>query len=175
LDRGDFLPGDDRGHLSAGGGAHRFAAGAGPAVSLRWWRDKSATGAPGLQTSDLAPSSTKVGNHASLSAYDMLNTLVASGPDFRRGVANTLPSANTDVAPTVLWILGLRDEAAKMDGRVLGEALSGEAPPLKSYELKRLIARRDTRAGVWEQYLQVSEVNGVRYLDEGNGSLEAAH
>jgi arylsulfatase A-like enzyme len=144
-------------------------------VSLRWWRDKSATGAPGLQVSDLAPSSTKVGNHASLSAYDLLNTLVASGPDFRRGVADTLPSANTDVAPTVLWILGLRDEAAKMDGRVLGEALSGEAPPLKSYELKRLTARRKIDAGTWEQYLQVSEVNGVRYLDEGNGSLQATH
>lgn len=140
-------------------------------VSLRWSPDKSPNGTPGLHTSDLAPSSTKVGNHASLSAYDMLNTLVAAGPDFRRGVSDTLPSANTDLAPTILWLLGLRDEAAKMDGRVLGEALAGEAPPLKSYELKRLNARREVAGGVWEQYLQVSEVNGVRYLDEGNGAL----
>ncbi|MDB6166902.1 MAG: hypothetical protein JWQ83_2042, partial [Lacunisphaera sp.] len=95
---------------------------------------------------------------------------VAAGPDFRRGVTNTLPSANTDLAPTVLWLLGLPDEAKKMDGRVLGEALTIEAPPLKSYELKRLTAHSETGAGTWSQYLQVSEVNGVRYLDEGNGA-----
>ena len=140
-------------------------------VSLRWTRGKSATGVPGLQVSDLAPTSNKVGNHASLSPYDMHNTLIASGPDFRRGVMDTLPSGNTDLAPTILWILGLKEEAAKMDGRVLSEALAIEAPPLKSYETRRLTARRPTSGGAWEQYLQVSEVNGVRYLDEGNGEF----
>jgi hypothetical protein len=140
-------------------------------VSLRWTRGKSANGTPGLQTSDLAPTARKAGNHASLSPFDMHNTLVAAGPDLRRGVQDTLPSGNTDIAPTVLWILGLRDEAARMDGRVLGEALSGEAPPLRSYEVRRLEASRRTQGGDWRQYLQVSEVNGVRYLDEGNGSF----
>ena len=140
-------------------------------VSLRWTAGKSANGTPGLQVSDLSASSPKVGNHASLSPYDLHNTLVAAGPDFRRGVTDTLPSANTDLAPTVLWLLGLKDEAAKMDGRVLGEALAGDAPPLKSYEMKRLTARRDFDGGAWTQYLQVSEVNGVRYLDEGNGTF----
>jgi hypothetical protein len=57
----------------------------------------------------MAPTAKKVGNHASLSPYDMHNTLVAAGPDLRRGVLDTLPSGNTDLAPTVLWILGLRD------------------------------------------------------------------
>ena len=142
-------------------------------VSLRWTRGRSQNGTPGLQTSDMAPTAKKVGNHASLSPYDMHNTLVAAGPDLRRGVLDTLPSGNTDLAPTVFWILGLRDEAAKMDGRVLGEALSGEAPPLRSYEVKRLEARHETLGGAWEQYLQVSEVNGVRYLDEGNGAFAA--
>ena len=141
-------------------------------VSLRWMPGKSANGTPGLHTSDMAPNVNKLGNHASLSPYDMHNTLVAAGPDFRQGVTNTLPSANTDVAPTVLWLLGLKDEARKMDGRVLSEALKVAAPPLKSYELKRLTARRETEAGTWSQYLQVSEVNGVRYLDEGNGANE---
>jgi hypothetical protein len=31
---------------------------------------------------------------------------------------DTLPSANQGVFPTVLCLLGLREEAAKMDGRV---------------------------------------------------------
>jgi arylsulfatase A-like enzyme len=142
------------------------------AVSLRWMHGLSATQAPGLQTADMAPTSNKVGGHASLSRYDMHNTLVAAGPDFRRGVMNTLPSGNTDIAPTALWLLGLRDEAAKMDGRVLGEALNApDVPPLNTFDLKRLIAKRAFDAGVWEQYLQVAEVNGVRYLDEGNGDF----
>jgi arylsulfatase A-like enzyme len=140
-------------------------------VSLRWTADKSATGVPGLQVSDLKPASAKLGNHASLSRYDMHNTLVAAGPDFRPGVVDPLPSGNTDLAPTILWLLGFKAEAARMDGRVLAEALAVDGPPLKSFEIRRLTAQRDTGAGMWRQYLQVSEVNGVRYLDEGNGAL----
>jgi hypothetical protein len=140
-------------------------------VSLRWTADKIATGVPGLQVSDLKPASAKLGNHASLSRYDMHNTLVAAGPDFRPGVVDPLPSGNTDLAPTILWLLGFKAEAARMDGRVLAEALAVDGPPLKSFEIRRLTAQRDTGAGMWRQYLQVSEVNGVRYLDEGNGAL----
>jgi hypothetical protein len=116
----------------------------------------------------------KVGNHGSLSPYDMHNTLVAGGPDFRTGVRDPLPSANCDLAPTILWILGFRDEVAKMDGRVLGEALTGDAPPLRSFDLQHLTARRDLGGGrAWVQYLNVSEVNGVQYFDEGNGAQVA--
>ena len=93
-------------------------------VSLHWTSGRSATGAPGLQTTDGTPALKNAGNHASLSPFDMHNTLVAAGPDFHRGVVDTLPSGNTDLAPTILWILGLRGEIARMDGRVLAEALS---------------------------------------------------
>lgn len=140
-------------------------------VSLRWTRDKSPNGTPGLITADMAPGAKKVGQHVSLCPYDMHNTLVGAGPDLRKGVVDTLPSGNTDLAPTILWILGLRDAAASMDGRVLGEALATDGPPIKGYNLQRLEAHRDTAGGRWSQYLQVSEVNGVRYLDEGNGSF----
>ena len=143
-------------------------------VSLRWTRGKSAAGTPGLLASDLSAVSKKIGNHASLSAYDMHNTLVAEGPDFRRGVSDPLPSSNMDVAPTILWLLGLKEEALKMDGRVLGEALTVEAPALQSLNLVRLDARRAVGGGGWSQYLQVSEVNGERYLDEGNGAFSPA-
>lgn len=142
-------------------------------VSLHWTAGRSATGAPGLQTSDAAAASKTVGNHASLSPFDMHNTLVAAGPDLRRGVVDTLPTGNVDVAPTVLWILGFKQDAARMDGRVLGEALAADAQPLNGYEIRRLTASRAAAGGVWSQYLQVSEVNGVRYLDEGNGAFEA--
>jgi len=42
---------------------------------------------------------------------------------------------------------------------------------LKSYEPRRLDATRELANGVWHQYLDVSEVNGIRYYDEGNGRL----
>jgi arylsulfatase A-like enzyme len=112
------------------------------------------------------------GNHASLSATDMHNTLVAAGPDFRAGVRDPLPSANTDLTPTILWILGFPEAAAQRDGRVLGEALVGPAPPLRSFEIKRVTAQRNLGNGqIWEQYLNISELNGVQYFDEGNGAL----
>ena len=103
----------------------------------------------------------------------MHNTLIAAGPDFRVGVTNPLASANTDIAPTILWLLGLRDEAARMDGRVLSEALTAtDAPPLRGVNLQRLQAQRPfAGAGTWSQYLQIVEINGVRYLDEGNGAF----
>ena len=142
-------------------------------VSLRWSLGRNSFGVPGMMMSDLSDRGVGEGNHGSLSAADMHNTLVAVGPDFRAGLRDTLPSANTDLAPTILWLLGFKAEAAKMDGRVLGEALTVDAPPLKTSEPKRLTARRETVAGTWEQYLQVSEVNGVRYLDEGNGAWTA--
>jgi arylsulfatase A-like enzyme len=141
-------------------------------VSLHWTAGRSATGAPGLLTVDATASSKNVGQHVSLSPFDMHNTLVAAGPDLRRGVVDTLPSGNVDIAPTVLWLLGLKGEAARMDGRVLGEALASDAPALKGYEIRRLTASRASAGGAWRQYLQVSEVNGVRYLDEGNGAFE---
>ena len=139
-------------------------------VSLRWETGPSATGAPGLQVSD-TPDPTKRGNHASLSPYDMHNTLVAAGPDIRVGAVDDLPTGNTDIAPTILWILGLRGPVAAMDGRVLSEALTIDAPALHGSGTRRLVVQARIPAGVWEQTLQVSEVNGVRYLDQGSGAL----
>ena len=141
------------------------------AVALHWSDSRSATGASGQLTADDSGRGIGQGTHGSLSAYDLHNTLIAAGPDFKRGVRDPLPSANFDVTPTVLHLLGFREEAAKRDGRVLSEALTIAAPPLQKLEFKRLQAQCDTPVGKWTQYLQVSEVNGVRYLDEGNGTL----
>jgi arylsulfatase A-like enzyme len=104
----------------------------------------------------------------------MHNTLVAAGPDFRRGFMDQTPSGNTDLAPTALWILGLHEAATRMDGRVLSEALTVPGPAETAPETRRLEAKRSWSGGSWSQYLQVSEVNGVRYLDEGSGHAAGA-
>jgi len=156
--------------------AHLEAPGAPDAVvALRWTGGTSATGIPGLICSDSWERGPGQGNHASLSASDMHNTLVAAGPDFRAGVRDPLATANTDLEPTILWILGFPDVATHADGRILGEALAGGAPPVRSSEHRHLTARRDLGGGqAWMQYLDVTTVGGVEYFDEGNGTQAAA-
>ena len=63
------------------------------------------------------------GMHGSFSPIDVHNTLVASGPDFKVGYVDPLPTGNIDVAPTIAAILGLT--LPKADGRVLSEAMTG--------------------------------------------------
>ena len=62
------------------------------------------------------------GMHGSFSPVDVRATLVAWGPDFRRGFVDSLPTGNVDVAPTVARILGLALPGA--DGRPIEEALA---------------------------------------------------
>jgi arylsulfatase A-like enzyme len=88
----------------------------------------------------------------------------------KRSYIDPLPTGNIDLAPTVLWLLGVPANTP-MDGRVLSEALTIEAPPVgppatHRLELTNAIGQLDRR-----QYLQISEVNHTIYLDEGNGSL----
>jgi arylsulfatase A-like enzyme len=108
------------------------------------------------------------GSHASLSRFDMNNTLVAHGPNFKRGVISDLPSGNVDVAPTILHLLGVTPPAT-MDGRVLHEALAHSTVRPPQVETEKLEAARDLGLFRWQQYLQFSTVGTTRYFDEGNG------
>ena len=134
-------------------------------VSFRWNDAVNTNGVPGMIVSDISEYGPGQGAHVSLSRFDMHNTLIAAGPDFRSGIGDVLPSGNVDVAPTVLWILGIKQA---MDGRVLSEALTIKGPALTGYEPRRI----EMTNAAWHQYLDYSEVNGVRYVDEGNGRRE---
>ncbi|HTI69540.1 MAG TPA: alkaline phosphatase family protein, partial [Candidatus Limnocylindria bacterium] len=72
-------------------------------VSMRWTPDLNENGAPGLIMSD--DGRRGLGTHASLSRFDLHNTLIASGPDFKPAFVSETPSGNIDIAPTVLSIL----------------------------------------------------------------------
>jgi arylsulfatase A-like enzyme len=111
----------------------------------------------------------RYGTHGTLSPFDMRNTLVAAGPDFRRGYVNQLPTGNVDVAPTVLWILGIKPPKS-MDGRVLTEALTIDGPKVGTPKTTRIEAANRQDKLVWRQYLQRTELGGVNYLDEANGA-----
>ena len=151
----------DQVHIDAPAAADVF-------VSLRWTADKNDAGTPGMIFSDVSEYGPGQGMHGTLSHFDMHNMLIAAGPDFRAGVVDHLPTGNVDVAPTVLWILGVRPPRP-MDGRILTEALTIPAPKIKSYEPGHLEATKELETGIWHQYLNFTEVNGVIYYDEGNG------
>lgn len=137
-------------------------------ISMRWLDERDEHGTPGLVYAD--GGTRGKGTHGSLSRYDMGNTLVARGPDFRQGLVSETPSGGVDLAPTVLWILGVTPPQP-MDGRVLTEALKGETPP-PPVETKILEASRDLGWFHWHQYLKYSRVGDTPYFDEGNGGVE---
>jgi len=142
-------------------------------VSLRWSDGKNSNGAPGMIASDASAYGPGQGTHVTLSPFDLHATLIAAGPHFRSGVVDTLATGNVDIAPTVLWILGLHPPQS-MDGRVLSEALTIKGPKLRSFEPRHLEAKANLDGSTWMQYLNVTEINGVRYLDEGNGKQTRA-
>ena len=135
-------------------------------VSLRWTTDKNENGAPGMMQS--MDGTKGKGAHASLSRYDMNNSLVASGPDFKKGFISELPSGNIDVGPTTLWLLGVK-QPQPMDGRVLHEALISSGQSVAKPVTKTIEAKRDIGYLRWRQTLKFTEVGHAIYFDEGNG------
>jgi arylsulfatase A-like enzyme len=94
----------------------------------------------------------------------MHNTLIAAGPDFRKGWQDDTPSGNVDLAPTVLWILGI-PQPRPMDGRVLLEAIPGHQLARKVWPEVLQAGNPDTG---WNQYLKISHVGTTEYFDEGD-------
>ncbi len=136
-------------------------------MAFRWNNDKNQFGTPGMIDADWQRAAGK-GTHATLSRFDMHNTLIAAGPDFQKGLASDLPSGNVDLAPTVLKILKMGGE--KMDGRILNEALTDHLPTAES-GTETLESAKELPTGRWHQTLKISHVGSTIYLDEGNGEF----
>jgi len=144
--------------------------GADVVMSMRWRADKiNREGAmPGMLLIEGKGYKPGQGMHGSLSRFDMHNTLIAAGPDFKVGFKSETPSANSDVAPTVLSILGIKPKE-EMDGRVLEEGFVGAAAEGPKVETSVMEAKRDLGDNkAWQQYLKVSKVGKQAYFDEGN-------
>ena len=137
-------------------------------LSLRWTRERSQTGAPGKEYSDYGDYAPGQGMHGSLSPIDMHNTCIAAGPDFRTGYHSKVPTGNVDIAPTVLAILGVKPQKS-MSGRVLSEAFAQSDAPAPAVTHRRLKTSYRDDSLRWNQYLDISEVGGVVYFNEGNG------
>jgi arylsulfatase A-like enzyme len=101
--------------------------------AVRWTHDRAAQILFSPDWSDAAnahgfrgrTASTGIAGHGSTSPWDIHNTLIAAGPDLKRGLTLQSPSANTDFAPTFLRLFGIQSPAT-MHGRPLTEALAHE-------------------------------------------------
>jgi arylsulfatase A-like enzyme len=109
------------------------------------------------------PASGDGANHGGIGPWTVTNTMLAWGPDFKRGVVVRTPAANVDVAPTILHLLGMQRSAANMQGRALVEALVAgpdeEQVPMDTRALR-------VEKGAYRAVLQVTEVDGKRYVDK---------
>jgi hypothetical protein len=76
-------------------------------LGMRWRSDPSTNRTRGLTCSDYGQYGPGCGMHGSLSPFDMHNTCIAAGPDFRKGALDDMPTGNIDIAPTILWLLGV--------------------------------------------------------------------
>lgn len=139
-------------------------------LSLHWTDEMNGAGVRGLIGSNYHEYGPSQGMHGTLSPFDMHNTCIAAGPDFRKGVQDYLPTGNIDIAPTIAWILGV-ERKHRFSGRVVKEALAQAGPITTSFEPRHLEASYRGDGFTWKQYLDYSDVNGVVYFDEGNGSV----
>ncbi len=135
-------------------------------TACRWNNQPNEYGVAGQIASDIGRNVGQ-GTHSTFSPHEMNNTLIASGPNFRRSWTDETPSGNIDVAPTILWILGLK-APHPMDGRVLSEALRG-SPNEPTASESTMESQRDLGDSVWRQTLRLTKVAHVTYFLEGNG------
>jgi arylsulfatase A-like enzyme len=99
-------------------------------LSYDYDADAMVAGMPGIEFESMASGNNR-GMHGSFSPRDVHNTLLATGPDFKTTFADTLPTGNVDVAPTVARIFGLALPGA--NGRPLLEALVSGGAAITDY------------------------------------------
>ena len=125
-------------------------------VSANWTARANSAGFQGTTTQG------GVAGHGTSSPYDIHNTLIAAGPEFREHASSDLPTSNVDVAPTLLRLLGM-PVAPGMTGRVIAEGLRSDAPP--ATQAKRSTETVQSTNPRYKLTAYFSTIAGYRYLD----------
>ncbi len=136
-------------------------------ISFKWSDEATSQGIQGAAAFAKGDVPVGAGNHGSLSPFEIRNLLVATGPNFKKGVCNQTPSGIMDLMPTILHILRLTTYEV-LDGRLLSEALAGGPNP-NDVPFEAYITRASRTVGgqIFEQELHTSRVNSTEYLDWG--------
>jgi arylsulfatase A-like enzyme len=128
-----------------------------------WTSDPGALGVRGTDLANVSGGARLyASDHGSMSPWNVRNTFLAWGVDFKTRARVHTPVGNVDVTPTILALLGIAERDG-LDGRVLHEALAGGPDPEQVAVETRL---HTVQAGPYRAALQISTVDGRRYVDK---------
>jgi hypothetical protein len=112
------------------------------------------------------------GMHGGFGRDQTWNNMAAIGPDFKLAFVDNAPVGNIDITPTIASILGLQMPShGTLKGRILSEALTTGPTPTPA-PAKTLAS--SPSANGRRTVLDYQESNGVRYLDRGCMTANAA-
>ena len=132
-------------------------------LTFPWSSRPNAFGVPGSDLAQVGKGAAPyVSDHGSMSPWNVRSAGLAWGADFKKGVTVRTPAGNVDLAPTILSLLG-NEPADGFDGRVLTEAIEGGPDPERMAVETRV---HMVEAGAYSAAVQVSTVNGHRYVDK---------
>lgn len=128
-----------------------------------WTSNANAFGVPGTDLASISGGAKLyASDHGSMSPWNVRNTFLAWGAGFKKRTTVRTPVGNVDVAPTILALLGI-SENAHLDGRVLAEALA-DGPDAEQIAVDTRV--QTVEAGGYAAAIQVSEADGRRYVDK---------
>jgi hypothetical protein len=120
-----------------------------------------------------------MGGHGAVGRRELHNFCAAVGPDFRRHFVDSLPTGNTDVAPTIAHVLGLRPEhpaaSAVAGGRVMTEVLTHRSPRHVTPTAAMMTARLDLAGSAIETKLFLTRLGAYTYLDDASVARTPLH
>jgi hypothetical protein len=96
--------------------------------------------------------------------------MAAMGPDFQAGTVSHTASGNADLAPTLLWILGI-DAPKGTTGRILAEALTIPAPEPPKEEIVEIATPAENGTSF---FLRGTRAGSALYVDEAGRTPQAA-
>jgi len=107
---------------------------------------------------------TGVAGHGGSSPYEINITLMVSGPDFKSGYKDVLPTSNIDITPTVLGLYGL-PVPPQMDGRNMTEFLKKTSKPIGKSKKETVETEVKYPWGTYKLSLDMSILNQYRYFN----------
>jgi len=127
-------------------------------VSPNWNDDKNNFGYAGTDDSK------GVAGHGGTSPYEIHIPFIVSGPDFKKGYVSAIPTSNTDITPTVLYLQHL-SVPQQMDGRVVAEMLINNKAALPVVKIQHIDTTAGTGKDSYKIYMQRSIVGKQQYFD----------
>ncbi|WP_345949692.1 alkaline phosphatase family protein [Mucilaginibacter sp. PAMB04274] len=127
-------------------------------VSPNWNDDKNTFGYAGMDNSK------GVAGHGGTSPYEIHIPFIVSGPDFKKKYVSEIPTSNTDITPTVLYLQHL-SVPQQMDGRVATEMLVKSSLKLPAVKIQHIEASAGTGKTSYKLYMQRSIVGKQQYFD----------